>query len=984
MARSESVTGALARRGFHAAKASAARLESWNLPPDRSSVLVDLAAASCDPDLAFEGLDRLARDDDTILARLAQDRLWADQVLSVLAASATLQLHLAAHPEQLEVLQERAVRRSAAELRDRLLAAVGADPAAEHPVGEAHRSDDLRLAYRAEVVRIAARDLGSPEPLEVMDDIAEELADLADATVEAALALARQEVGPDQAVKARLGIIALGKCGARELNYVSDVDVLYLAEPVVGDDGEPLVSSDQAIQIATRLASSLTRICSAHTAAGTIWQIDAALRPEGKAGPLVRTLASHEAYYKKWAKGWEFQAMLKARPMAGDLALGQEFVDMVMPKVWRVAEQDNFVNDCQAMRRRVIDHIPAKEQGRELKLGEGGLRDVEFSVQLLQLVHGRADERLRTSSTLKGLTALVSAGYVGRTDGREMGDAYRYIRVLEHRTQLFRLRRTHLLPTAEADLRRIGRSIGLSATQVTEGWRRRSRRVLTLHRRLFYSPLLEAVASIPSGEVRLTTEAARTRLQALGFLDPKSALRHIEALSQGMTRQAEIQRQLLPAMLGWFAEGPNPDAGLLSFRQVSEALGNTPWYLRALRDEGAMAERLARILSSSRYLTDLLTRSPEILQMLSNRQHLCPRPKVALAREMTLVAERLDNPIESIDAVRAVRRKELFRIGVGDVLGVLDIDQVGQGLSDLASVTIDAALLIAGRRTPPVQLGIVAMGRWGGEELNYSSDADAQFVVGDDARETLDAATALIKETRSLLARPGPEPKLEIDADLRPEGKGGPIVRSLGSYAGYYERWSATWEAQALVRSGHGAGSEELTSQLLEMMDARRWPEGGLSTNQLREIRRLKARMESERLPRGADPKRHLKLGPGGLSDVEWTIQILQMDKAYAHPELRTTRTLPALAEAERLGFVTDDDAEALREAWIMASRLRNRITLVRAKGSDSLPHDVRELAAVAVLMGYGAGEASHLVADWQRVARRARKVVERLFWGDE
>ncbi len=983
MARAESVAGGLARRGFQSAATAASLLESWALPPADSDVLVALASASCDPDLAFEGLARIARDDTSILSRLAADRLWATQVIDVLAASATLQIHLSAHPEHLEVLRQKAVRRPGGELRATLLRAVGADPADPVPVATDNRTDQLRLAYRAELIRIAARDLGDPDPMELMDDIAEELADLADATVESALALARQEIGPAEAQLTRLGIIALGKTGARELNYVSDVDVLYLAEPAIGDDGEPLVSPERAVQIATKLASSLTRICSAHTAAGTIWQIDAALRPEGKAGPLVRTLASHETYYAKWAKGWEFQAMLKARPMAGDLELGQKFVDMIMPRVWRAAERENYVQDSQAMRRRVIQHIPAKEKDRELKLGEGGLRDVEFTVQLLQLVHGRADERLRTSSTLRGLQALVEAGYVGRADGRELGEAYRYVRLLEHRTQLYRLRRTHLLPTAQTDLRRIGRSLGLPADRVTDGWRKRARRVLALHRKLFYSPLLEAVARIPSGEVRLTTEAARTRLQALGFLDPKSALRHIEALSQGMTRQAEIQRQLLPAMLGWFADGPNPDAGLLAFRQVSEKLGTTPWYLRALRDEGAMAERLARILSSSRYLTDLLARSPEILQMLSDVDQLMPRNKVALLREMTLVADRMADPIDAIDAVRAVRRKELFRIGVGDVLGVLDLDQVGQGLSDCAAATIDAALKVASRRAGEVDLGIIAMGRWGGEELNYASDADALFVVADDARETLDGATGLIKELRSLLSRPGPEPKLEIDADLRPEGKGGPIVRSLGSYAGYYERWSATWEAQALVRAGHGAGHESVTRGLLDLIDPLRWPADGLTSTQVREIRRLKARMESERLPRGADPKNHLKLGPGGLSDVEWTVQVLQLEHAGRHPELRTTRTLPALEALARLDLIAAGDAAALKEAWVMAGRLRNRITLVRSKASDSLPHDPRELAAVAVLMGHGPGEASHLAADWQRVARQARKVVDRLFWGD-
>ena len=254
--------------------------------------------------------------------------------------------------------------------------------------------DGLRLAYRGALLRIAARDLGAPEPIEAVDEIADELSDLADATLEAALAIARGKFGPD-ALQTRLAVVGLGKCGAQELNYVSDVDVLFVAEPALDDDGEPVISNDRAITVATRMAAELTRICSAHTAAGTIWEVDAALRPEGKAGQLVRTLASHRTYYQKWAKTWEFQAMLKARPCAGDLDLGQDFVDVVAPMVWRAAERENFVSDTQAMRKRVVAHIPARDAGRELKLGEGGLRDVEFSVQLLQLVHGRVDERLR-------------------------------------------------------------------------------------------------------------------------------------------------------------------------------------------------------------------------------------------------------------------------------------------------------------------------------------------------------------------------------------------------------------------------------------------------------------------------------------------------------------------------------------------------------------------------------------------------------------
>ena len=563
------------------------------------------------------------------------------------------------------------------------------------PVATELTGDGLRLAYRGALLQIAARDLGAPEPIEAVDEIADELSHLADAALEAALSIARGKFGPD-ALKARLAVIGLGKCGAEELNYVSDVDVLFVAEPAMGDDGEPVISNDRAITIATRLAAEMTRICSAHTAAGTIWEVDAALRPEGKAGQLVRTLASHRTYYQKWAKTWEFQAMLKARPCAGDLDLGQDFVDVVAPMVWRAAERENFVSDAQAMRKRVVAHIPARNAGRELKLGEGGLRDVEFSVQLLQLVHGRVDERLRTRATLPALKSLIDNGYVGREDGKGFALSYRFLRALEHRIQLFNLRRTHVLPDNDDDLRRLGRSLGYAdpVNDLLSIWRNTAQRVRRLHERLFYSPLLDTVARIPSGELRLTTDAAVDRLKALGYADPSAALRHIAALSQGVTRQAEIQRQLLPAMLGWFAGAPNPDHGLLAFRQVSDALGNTPWYLRALRDEGAMAERLARILASSRYAVQLLTRAPQTVQMLADDQELRPRSLEELKAEMHAAAKRQADSKSAVEAIRAIRRRELFRVAAGDLLGESDVLSVGAALTDLASATIEASLQV--------------------------------------------------------------------------------------------------------------------------------------------------------------------------------------------------------------------------------------------------------------------------------------------------
>jgi glutamate-ammonia-ligase adenylyltransferase len=973
----------MARRGFvDAARAVVLAERLDELHHDGAPRLVDRCSAAIDPDLALATLVDLLHADPLRIHSLVENAALADRLIAVLGGSSELGRHLAADPRDLDVLAAAPSRHARGDLIENLLGAVGAT--ADHQVATLPDAPDrLRIAYRRQMYRIAARDLTAPEPLEILPDIAGELTDLADAAMAGALAIARAAV-PDHA-EARFAILGLGKTGAQELNYISDVDVLYVAEPALDDEGKPRCTQDTAVAIGTRLAAAVTRACSDHTRAGTIWQVDAALRPEGKAGPLVRTLSSMKAYYTKWAKTWEFQAMLKARPMAGDLDLGQEFCDLVAPLVWTAGERENFLVDTQAMRRRVISLIPAKEADREIKLGVGGLRDTEFTVQLLQLVHGRTDERLRLRATLPALQALIDHGYVGRQDGARMAEAYRFQRLLEHRVQLFRMRRTHLLPDDAAGLRRLARATSLgSPEEVVDRWRASARTVQRLHTRLFYSPLLEAVARIPSEAMRLTTEAARTRLAALGYADPAAALRHIEALSTGMSRHAEIQRQLLPAMLGWFAEGPSPDHGLLAFRQVSEALGSTPWYLRALRDEGLMAERMAVILSSSRYAVDLMRRSPQAVQHLTDDADLAPRSLDELRESMTSALARNPEGDRALESVQMLRRAELLRVAMGDVLHRTELEVVGRAITDIADATVDATLELARREidgAPPI--AVIAMGRWGGSEMSYGSDADAMFVVADtDDPGATGAATQLVARLRAMLRQQDKETALEIDPDLRPEGKGGPLVRTLSSYRAYYARWSATWEAQALLRADFAAGDKTTGELFSELIAPIRYPEGGLTQAQVVEIRRLKARMEGERLPRGVDASRHVKLGPGGLSDVEWTVQLLQLQHAHAVPALRTPRTLAALRGAAEADLVAEADVAALEAAWVLAGRIRNTSLLVRGRASDVVPTDVREMAQVAELLGYGRQGASHLLDDWQRRARRAKQVTDRLFYG--
>jgi len=457
-----------------------------------------------------------------------------------------------------------------------------------------------------------------------------------------------------------------------------------------------------------------------------------------------------------------------------------------------------------------------------------------------------------------------------------------------------------------------------------------------------------------------------------------------------------MQRTLMPVMLTWFAEGADPDAGLFGFRRISEALRDTPWYLRALRDEGLMAERLALVLASSQYATDLLEREPEGVRLLG--ESLTPESAEELTRQMLAVVERREDAraTTAVRVVRAIRRRELFRISAADVLGLVDVETVGAALSRLTDATLEAALAAVSAEVlrqhagedgaeAPARFAIVAMGRYGGFELSYGSDADVLYVYdpapGVDPEEAARYAQAVAHQLRDLLGGPGPDPALELDANLRPEGRQGPLVRTLAAYRAYYERWSSPWEAQALLRARYCAGDAALAEEFLALADRLRYPVEGVPSADLLQIRRLKARMEAERLPRGADPTMHTKLGRGGLSDVEWTAQLIQLRHAAAVPALRTTRTLEALRAAAGAGLLDPADERVLADAWRFASRIRDAIMLVRGRPSDSIPTGVKERAMIARALGYPPDGSEEFVDDYRRITRRARQVMERIFY---
>ena len=960
---------------------AAADLERLGWNSDAHVELLWSLSRAPDADEALRAMVRLAdavgRDWDELNQALLKDKGLRGRLFGVLGSSLALGDHLVADPDSWRLLAGAVTLPSAGELRDIFNGVVEKASDAKAAL------QPLRALHRDRLLVLAGLDLAPTvenEPVLPFTTVGEHLADLADAALGAALTVASRSVRGD-GEEPRLAVIAMGKSGARELNYVSDVDVIFVGET--------------ADAVETRVAGEMMRFAS-----DAFFEVDAALRPEGKHGQLVRTLDSHIAYYQRWAKTWEFQALMKARPAAGDVELGRRYIEALTPMVWTASQREDFVPEVQAMRRRVEELVPAGVRSREIKLGTGGLRDVEFAVQLLQLVHGRKDESLHVASTVDALAALGAGGYIGRDDAANMTASYEFLRLLEHRLQLQRLKRTHMLPEADDDealrwlaraahVRPDGRHDALGVLR--EEVKRQNMRVSRLHAKLFYQPLLESVGAVGISE-GMTPEAAERQLAALGYEGPQSALTHLAALTSHSGRRGRVQQVLLPTLLDWLSDTPDPDAGLLAYRRISEALADQRWYLSTLRDEGAVAKRLMQVLGTSAYVPDLLMRAPEVIQLYADGP-TCPKllevEPDGLARALIASAGRHPEPVRAIAAARTLRRRELARIASADLLGMLEVTDVCAALTSVWVAVLQAALdVIIRANTPdsgvPARIAVIGMGRLGGGELGYGSDADVMFVCdpvpGTDESVAVRWSVSVAEQVRALLGTPSADPPLEVDANLRPEGRSGPLVRTLASYEAYYAQWAQPWEIQALLRAHRVAGDPDLGERFLLMVDKTRYPPGGVSAEAVQEIRRIKARVDAERLPRGADPNTHTKLGRGGLADIEWTVQLLQLRHAHKVPALHSTSTLDTLNAIGAAELIAEGDVELLRQAWLTATRARNALVLVRGKPTDQLPGPGRQLNAVAVAAGWDTDDGGEFLDNYLRVTRRAKAVVRKVF----
>jgi len=916
-------------------------------PATVPGALVNLIDHSASPEAAAATLHRMLDEHPEVADRLvpgSEPSPLADALVRVSAASNSLGRLCVVDAKALDVLGA----------LDQAVAIDSADP------------DALARTKQLELLRIAARDLLGLEPLEA---VGRALAALAEAVLDGAVALSKGG--------RPLAVIGMGKLGGRELNYASDVDVLFVTE-----DGPDEDKARRILQTARRC-----------------FRVDADLRPEGRAGPLTRSLEGYGAYWSRWAATWEFQALLKARAVAGDAELGLRFERAAHEQVWERNYSADELAAVRSMKARAEKFVARRGfAGREIKRGPGGIRDVEFAVQLLQLVHGRHDTGIRERSTLGAIAELAGAGYIAAEDAAALSDAYRFLRTVEHRLQLVEEEQTHSVPADPASQRRLALVLGFeddatssAVARFDDALRRCQRDVRAIHERLFFRPLLEAFATVATPSIPgegsertieevaarpvMSAEAVARRLSAFGFSDATRTRAAVEDLAGGLNRSSRLMAQLLPLLLDWLSLSPHPDLGLLGLRNLVVHPHQRSILVSTFRESPEAARRLCLMLGSSRTLVEAIERNPELIATLADDTTLIPTSRDALVAEAGERLHRNDDESWRRAQLVRIRQDQHVRIAARDLLDIDDIVGTGHELTALCEALVEAALEAV---DPGMPFSIVGMGRLGGAEMSYASDLDVLFVY--DGASDIEGET-VAESLLHLMHGPSPAQRVAtVDLGLRPEGGQGRLARDLHGYAAYLDRWAETWERQALVRARIIAGDRALGERFMALVDDFVWGRP-VTEDDVAAIRRMKARIERERIPSHEDPQFHLKLGRGSLSDIEWTVQLLQL--RHHLPGTGTDAAMEALGDR---GVLSLADLTTLRSAYRFCERTRNRWHLVGAlpggaSPGDALPTQPDQLSHLARSLGT---TPSSLRDDYRRVTRRARRVVERVFYGLE
>lgn len=887
----------------------------------------------------------------------------------------------------------------------------------------------LRLYKQGEVLRVGARDLLGYGPLE---EVTSELSSLASAALDAAynfcLTLLKNEYGipyyrdgDNNPRECRFVVFGMGKLGGNELNFSSDIDLIYLH---TSDEGEtshslpPLLKGEgwgggkTLYEFYCKLAELLTKAISSNTDEGFVFRVDLRLRPDGQNGPIVNSLNSAETYYESWGETWERSAMIKARPLAGDISLGERFLKEIEPFIYRKYLDFSTVEDIKEMKLKIDRELALKPGMWDVKLGSGGIREIEFLVQATQLIHAGKERYIRERNTLKSLQKLNEKGLLSNGDHETLSAAYRFLRTVEHRIQIENERQTHRLPSKEEDLKRLARRCGFEGI---EGFKKalelHSRNVERLYDSIFHEPsnrLEEIPAEVSylfAGEV--DREDVVKKLKSIGFEEPGTAYLILQTLKEGSPssrlsqRSRTALRRLAPHLFLEASKSPDPDMSLANLDRFLNAVGAKGSFYSLLIENPKMVRFLAALFGTSDFLSQFLIGHPELLDTLLRSDTMTPvKGKEELRVELMSVLDAAEGYEEVLDGIRRFRNIELIRIGINDIAEEIGLMEVCGQLTSLAELSIDVALRMSEKEVmsrygapflsdgSEAAISVIGMGKLGGGEMNYSSDLDLVFIYsgagetkGPKVITNQEYFAKVAQRVISFLTLQTREGYLyKVDTRLRPSGSAGALVSSLDSFRRYHEESARLWERQALIKARAVSGSEELGRRVMDDVASIVYGKG-VDEEGRKEMMRLRERMEKELAKERAEIY-NVKTGRGGIVDIEFTVQFLQLKYGKGLAGLRRAKTLDALRSLLEAGLIPSEDILALKDAYIFLMKAENRLRVLHNISTDQMELEAVKLAKLAKRLGYHGDEPGRqFLRDYHAHTEKVREIYRRFLW---
>ncbi|MGD9720821.1 MAG: bifunctional [glutamate--ammonia ligase]-adenylyl-L-tyrosine phosphorylase/[glutamate--ammonia-ligase] adenylyltransferase [Pirellulales bacterium] len=994
-----------------------------------SGITLDLLAVICDQlaeqlprssdaDRALNNLERFvgaARNPLSLASLFERDRESLPILLQIFATSQHLSDVLITDSESYDLLR---ITEGQPVSRDSLVAEFRAD-VLRLADDDAMVLAAIRRFKRRETLRVAYGDIIRGQPL---DTVTRQISYVADAIVEAALAAATKRMANRAGAgrlpadgPGRFAVLALGKLGGVELNYSSDIDLIFLWD--CGRGGNP-ARQQSLSEYYDRLVREVLRFLTEPTELGTAYRVDLRLRPGGKAGPMATNVDAALHYYDTVGRTWERQALVKARPIAGDLDFGRAFLEQLEPWIYRRYLSRADITGIKALKRRIERRTHAEgDDAHNVKTGHGGIRDIEFVIQFLQLLNGGDLPDLRTGNTLEAITQLASCGCLTDQERALLQENYAFLRKIEHRLQIMFDLQTHLLPTDPQELRRVAirlgyedqqKSTALAAFEADYKSKTELNRKILDH--LLHDAFGDDSATVPESDLVLDPEPTAERvaevLSKYHFRDIGQAYANLMELATEKIRFLSTRRcrhflaAIAPQLLAAIARTPDPDFTLVNLSKVSDSLGGKGVLWELFSFNPPTLHLYVELCSSSQYLSGILISNPGMIDELLDSLLLdkLPTPQVLddTLAEMCRGAEDID------PALHSFKNAQQLRVGVRDILGKERIEATSGALSDIAQACLkqiaehEYGRLAAKLGEPTVgegddapqrcEVAIVALGKFGGRELNYYSDLDLIFLYEADgttahARRTRRDTTTTNQHFFSELAQRimkvagqlGPQGRLyEIDPRLRPTGRNGMLATSLAEFVRYFESGEGQlWERQALCRTRVVYGSERVAARVSEAARqaafCQPWQADDTQT-----IWQMRARLEEKATPG------NLKRGPGGMVDVEFLVQMLQLRHAAEVPQIAVPATLDALAALRAEGLLKRDDADAFIKGYRFLRTVQARMRLMSTTARDDLPDEPRELAKLAGLLGYASSDS--LWSDCRQTTADIRRRCERLF----